>query len=93
MYSYRTGSRYLADRRDLNRSFPGNAGGSVASIIAYAVFSKVLNHCDALVDLHEAFDVVSPLDGEVIGMAVPQAVLSGYGLFHLAWHNSDTRNK
>ncbi len=230
----RTGSRYLADRRDLNRSFPGNAGGSVASIIAYAVFSKVLNHCDALVDLHtasnnranvpqiradlsnpaiaelaihfgvgividgagpdgslrgeaakagilaiiyeagqplrfeegeidrgmrgvhnvmafldmtdqadqmvtenrvyqrskwvraaldhggfffpttnlgdivrrgdslgriidpltdEAFDVVSPLDGEVIGMAVPQPVLSGYGLFHLAWHDSDARNK
>jgi predicted deacylase len=50
----RTGSRYLSDRRDLNRAFPGSAGGSVAKLIAHAVFSGVLVHCDALVDLHTA---------------------------------------
>jgi predicted deacylase len=50
----RTGNRYLSDRRDLNRAFPGSAGGSIASIIAHAVFTKVLGHCDALVDLHTA---------------------------------------
>lgn len=50
----RTGNRYLSDRRDLNRAFPGRAGGSVASLIAHAVFSQVLVHCDALVDLHTA---------------------------------------
>lgn len=50
----RNGSRYLPDRRDLNRAFPGRAGGSVAAIIAHAVFSRVLSHCDALVDLHTA---------------------------------------
>jgi hypothetical protein len=33
----RTGNRYLSDRRDLNRPFPGRAGGSVASIIAHPV--------------------------------------------------------
>lgn len=226
----RSGTRYLSDGRDLNRAFPGRAGGSVAALIAQAIFTKVLNHCDALVDLHTAsnrranlpqiradlsdpkirdlaihfgvgivvagsgpdgslrreaakagipaiiyeageplrfqeeeiergvrgvenvmafldmteqadqeipvasiyqrskwvrtaarnggfffptaklgdivstgdslgkivdpltdasFDVVSPLAGEVIGMAVPQPVLSGYALFHLAWHESD----
>ncbi len=226
----RTGSRYLSDRRDLNRSFPGSAGGSVASIIAYAVFTEVFKHCDAVVDLHtasnnranipqiradltkpairelalhfgvgivlhglgpdgslrgevanigipviiyeageplrfeedeidrgregvhnvmayldmtdqpehktsddlvyekskwvraprgkggfffpttklgdivktgdilgkivdpltdEVFEIVSSLDGAVVGVAVPQPVLSGYGLFHLAWHTSD----
>lgn len=52
----RTGNRYLSDRRDLNRAWPGNAGGSVASIIAYSVFTKVLKHCDALIDLHTASD-------------------------------------
>ena len=36
-----------------------------------------------------AVDVVSPMDGEIIGMAVSQPVLSGYALFHLAWHDSD----
>jgi len=50
----RSGNRYLPDRRDLNRSFPGSAGGSVASVIANAVFQRVLTHCDALVDLHTA---------------------------------------
>jgi len=50
----RTGNRYLSDRRDLNRAFPGNEGGSVASLIADRVFTRVLNHCDALIDLHTA---------------------------------------
>lgn len=50
----RTGNRYLSDRRDLNRAFPGSAGGSVAKLIAYRVFTEVLVHCDALVDLHTA---------------------------------------
>ena len=50
----RTGNRYLADRRDLNRAFPGSAGGSVARLIAYGVSKEILVHCDALVDLHTA---------------------------------------
>lgn len=50
----RTGNRYLSDRRDLNRMFPGRAGGSVGAIIAYAVFTEVISRCDALVDLHTA---------------------------------------
>ena len=49
----RTGNRYLSDRRDLNRAFPGREGGSVASLIANSVF-RVISHCDALVDLHTA---------------------------------------
>jgi len=50
----RTGNRYLSDRRDLNRAFPGSAGGSVARLIAHKVFTEVLVRCDALVDLHTA---------------------------------------
>lgn len=49
----RAGNRYLSDRRDLNRAFPGRKGGSVASLIAHAVF-KVVAYCNALVDLHTA---------------------------------------
>ncbi len=49
----RTGSRYLTDRRDLNRAFPGRESGSVASLIANAVF-RVVRRCDALIDLHTA---------------------------------------
>ncbi len=47
-------SRYLPDRRDLNRSFPGSAGGSLASRIASSFFKQVIRHCDYCIDLHTA---------------------------------------
>ena len=49
---FRRGSRYLPDRRDLNRYFPGNPDGSAAARIAHSFFENVVEHCDALVDLH-----------------------------------------
>ena len=49
---FRRGSRYLPDRRDLNRYFPGNPNGSAAARIAHSLFTQVIAHCDALVDLH-----------------------------------------
>lgn len=45
-------SRYLTDRRDLNRYFPGNPEGSSAARIAYSFFQEVINRCHFLVDLH-----------------------------------------
>lgn len=45
-------SRYLPDRRDLNRHFPGSRYGSLADRIAYSLFHKVIRHCDMLVDIH-----------------------------------------
>ena len=52
LHGFRRTSRYLPDRRDLNRYFPGNEVGSSASRIAHAVFERIVRHCDALVDLH-----------------------------------------
>jgi len=52
MSGLRSGSRYLPDRRDLNRGFPGSANGSLASRIAHRLYQGVIAHCDALVDLH-----------------------------------------
>ena len=49
---FRRGSRYLPDRRDLNRYFPGNPNGSAAARIADSFFTNVIAQCDALVDLH-----------------------------------------
>ncbi len=49
---FRRGSRYLPDRRDLNRYFPGNPTGSAAARIAHSFFENVVTHCDALIDLH-----------------------------------------
>lgn len=45
-------SRYLPDRRDLNRTFPGSATGSLGSRIARVVTDQLIPRCDAVVDLH-----------------------------------------
>jgi predicted deacylase len=47
-------TRYLPDRRDLNRSFPGSATGSLSSRLAHLVFSQIVRHCDYLLDFHTA---------------------------------------
>jgi uncharacterized protein len=52
LFGFSRNSRYLPDRRDLNRFFPGSARGSIASRIAHSFFSQVVRHCDALVDIH-----------------------------------------
>lgn len=45
-------SRYLPDRRDLNRCFPGSDRGSLASRMAYTFFTEVALKCDYIIDLH-----------------------------------------
>jgi predicted deacylase len=47
-------SRYLPDRRDLNRSFPGSKRGSLAARLAHLFMSEVVSHCDYGIDLHTA---------------------------------------
>ncbi|MCP5140336.1 MAG: succinylglutamate desuccinylase/aspartoacylase family protein [Chromatiales bacterium] len=49
---FRTGSRYMPDRRDLNRAFPGKAGSDNTALIAGILYSTLSEHCDALIDLH-----------------------------------------
>jgi len=46
--------RYLPDRRDLNRSFPGSRNGSLAARIAHLMLSEVVKAADFGVDLHTA---------------------------------------
>ncbi len=47
-------SRYLPDRRDLNRSFPGSARGSLASRMARIIFDEIVLRSDYGIDLHTA---------------------------------------
>ena len=49
---FQRGSRYLPDRRDLNRHFPGDPNGSLASRIGHDFFQSIISQCDYLVDLH-----------------------------------------
>jgi predicted deacylase len=47
-------SRYLPDRRDLNRCFPGSPGGSLASRLADIFLREIVARCDYGIDLHSA---------------------------------------
>jgi hypothetical protein len=49
---FRRGVRYLPDRRDLNRYFPGRRTGSSAARIAHSLFTEIIRLCDMLVDVH-----------------------------------------
>src|SRR5918996_1104492 len=51
-----TETRYLPDRRDLNRSFPGSANGSVAAQLAHLFMTNVVAACDMGIDLHTGSD-------------------------------------
>ncbi|MDO5504623.1 MAG: succinylglutamate desuccinylase/aspartoacylase family protein, partial [Actinomycetia bacterium] len=50
------GDRYLPDRRDLNRSFPGSRRGSLAGRIADLMMREVVAKCDVGIDLHTGSD-------------------------------------
>jgi len=45
-------SRYLPDRRDLNRCFPGSPSGSLASQLAHTFMKEIVERSDYGVDLH-----------------------------------------
>ncbi len=47
-------SRYLPDRRDLNRSFPGSATGSLAARLAHLFMTEIVTHSTHGIDLHTA---------------------------------------
>jgi predicted deacylase len=45
-------SRYLPDRRDLNRSFPGSRKGSVAARMAHTFMNEIVDKAHFGIDLH-----------------------------------------
>ena len=54
VFGFEANARYLPDRRDLNRSFPGSAHGSLAARVAHSFFENVVRRCDYGIDLHTA---------------------------------------
>jgi len=54
VYGMEHHTRYMPDRRDLNRAFPGSNSGSLTSRLAEAFFSEVVRQCDYSIDFHSA---------------------------------------
>src|SRR6056297_2390880 len=53
-FGFHNHSRYLPDRRDLNRCFPGLSEGSMASRLAHIFMREVVSRADLGIDLHSA---------------------------------------
>lgn len=53
-FGFLSRSRYLPDRRDLNRCFPGHPSGSLGSRLAHIFLNEVVLRCDFGIDLHSA---------------------------------------
>ena len=54
IFGFMTHSRYLPDRRDLNRSFPGGTKGSLAGQLANKFLKEVIAPCSLGIDIHSA---------------------------------------
>jgi predicted deacylase len=54
VFGFHNRSRYLPDRRDLNRSLPGSKRGSIAARLGHLFFDEIVRHCDLGVDIHSA---------------------------------------
>lgn len=54
VFGFLNESRYLPDRRDLNRSFPGSRRGSLANRLAGLFMHQVVSKCSFGIDLHTA---------------------------------------
>ena len=56
VHGFMNGDRYLPDRRDLNRSFPGSPRGSLAARIAHLMMTEIVTKCEVGIDLHTGSD-------------------------------------
>ncbi len=56
VHGFLNGDRYLPDRRDLNRSFPGSPTGSLAARIAYLFMTEIVSRAEVGFDLLNGSD-------------------------------------
>lgn len=52
IFGFNTRSRYLPDRRDLNRCFPGGAQGSMGARLAHIFMKEIVSKCTHGIDFH-----------------------------------------
>lgn len=74
IYGFMTLSRYLPDRRDLNRSFPGSSNGSLAARVANMLMTEVISRCTYGIDLHTGRVHLDNLPHIRTNIAVPGAL-------------------
>jgi predicted deacylase len=82
MQSFRERSPFVvpADGKNLNRTFPGDAGGSYTDRLAHDIFTELIEPADALLDLHGG-DLVEALEPFALYADEPsRAIALAFGL-------------
>jgi uncharacterized protein len=82
MQSFRERSPFVvpAEGKNLNRTFPGDAGGSYTDKLAHDIFTQLIEPADALLDLHGG-DLVEALEPFALYADEPsRAIALAFGL-------------
>jgi hypothetical protein len=79
IFGFITHSRYLPDRRDLNRSFPGSAGGSLAGQLANIFYREVVGRCELGIDIHTAGRLYAAMEERLVEHLASELAGSGVG--------------
>ena len=86
-------SRYLPDRRDLNRMFPGSATGSLAARLAHSFMTEIVSQCTHGIDLHTGALHRDNLPQVRINLDDPETVALAEAFGVPVILNSDLRDK
>ncbi len=83
VYGFVTQSRYLPDRRDLNRSFPGSERGSMAARLAHTFTQQIVSQCTHGIDLHTGAvgrDNLPQIRAKVLGAPETEEMARAFGV-------------
>jgi hypothetical protein len=72
VFGFLNESRYLPDRRDLNRSFPGSPRGSLTAQLAHRFVTEVVHRADCGIDFHTGSDHRTNLPQLRVDLAIPE---------------------
>jgi len=72
VFGFLNESRYLPDRRDLNRSFPGSARGSLTAQLAHRFVTEIVHRSDCGVDFHTGSDHRTNLPQLRVDLSIPE---------------------
>ncbi len=72
VFGFLNESRYLPDRRDLNRSFPGSARGSLTAQLAHRFVTEIVSRCDTGIDYHTGSDHRTNLPQLRVDLSIPE---------------------
>lgn len=72
VFGFLNESRYLPDRRDLNRSFPGSRRGSLTAQLAHRFVTEVVHRADCGIDFHTGSDHRTNLPQLRVDLGIPE---------------------